>query len=294
MKKTYIHRSWCLFAALIPSSLGGCSVDVERTDEHDRTAEPVQIAIDDNRVPQRDNSAFPWSGHVALRFQNVNGRTGRCSGALLGINTVLTAAHCIWRRDRPGEEFHQPLWLATGYDSGDVDEPTHFGPWSVHDCAAAYFPDEFRPAGDDVYDYAVVDLSACPDWTSWQASEWDEYFYHRSWMAPAVLTLGNSFCNWCTDWVTSAGYPTSAAQCPWPQLCEASGWMRQEDHLLYTVAPHIYTSAGQSGTPILQWSAAAGNYQVTGIHLGNQVTRNYGRILDEAMYNFIVDHSADL
>ncbi|HMI82651.1 MAG TPA: trypsin-like serine protease [Polyangiaceae bacterium] len=288
------RQGWVVLLPFITAPLG-CALDAPTAEEGARTVDPVAVEIDDNRVPQTDNSTFPWSGHVALRFQNENGRTGRCSGALLGVNTILTAAHCIWRRDRPGEEFHQPLWLATGYDSADVDEPTHFGPWSVYDCAAAYFPDEFRPDGSDVYDYAVVDISACPQSTSWTSDWGDEFFYARSWMASEVLTLGSSFGgNGSVDWVTIAGYPTDAPQCPWPQLCEASGWMQQQGHLLYTVAPHIYTSSGQSGTPILEWSAAAGNYQVTGIHLGNQVTHNYGRILDSAMYDFIVDHSVDL
>lgn len=87
---------------------------------------------------QRLRSFASWAAHVAFRVINDVGQTSRCTGALLGKSTILTAAHCVYRHDRPGHERHDVMWAMPGADYPALYEGGNqypYGAWNWLNCA---------------------------------------------------------------------------------------------------------------------------------------------------------------
>ena len=135
------RRGWprrlALAAGLV--ALAGCGgAPIERSEPEPRlrlvtTAEPsagpatpaIQPLLPPRAVPQGvigaddrrpvDSGSWPWS---AIGRVNRGIDSGFCTGVLVGADRVVTAAHCVYDRQRRGPVHPADLHFVAGYDRG--------------------------------------------------------------------------------------------------------------------------------------------------------------------------------
>ena len=97
-------------------------------------------------------SALPWS---AIGEIDMSDRTGRyiCSGAMVGSDAVLTAAHCVFSRSN--QAFFSTVSFAPGQSSSE--SPYGVIPWSHVTIYASYASSS--TSDPNPYDIAVIKLS---------------------------------------------------------------------------------------------------------------------------------------
>ena len=104
---------------------------------------------DDDRLQVAGATAYPWRAVVRLFFGTPRRSHGGCSGALIGDSHVLTAAHCVFNRDKGS--FIQNITVSPGVEGGVA----YFGHAQV---LKAYIPYQYFLGGQEAYDFAVIKL----------------------------------------------------------------------------------------------------------------------------------------
>jgi glutamyl endopeptidase len=100
----------------------------------------------DDRVRITPTTAFPARATVLVTFS-----TGRCSGWMIGPDTVATAGHCV-HTGGPGGEFRRDVVVYPGRNGG-------LSPYGSCTAKRLYTVDRWVAASDDRYDYGAIKLN---------------------------------------------------------------------------------------------------------------------------------------
>src|SRR5690606_11876770 len=122
----------------------------------DESRAPQVIVGDDSRAQVTDTTIFPYSAIAQLIGIDENmpdGTFGSCTGAYVGPNVLLTAAHCLWDDAEWGGWIDGLLVIP-----GANGQQTPFGVLSP---AVLWIPDAYvsDSAPGSLYDYALVVLA---------------------------------------------------------------------------------------------------------------------------------------
>jgi V8-like Glu-specific endopeptidase len=298
---------------LTPTACGAPSSEGEVLGEVEQGA----IIGADNRVVERNTTTLPWAAHVAFRVINDIGQTSRCTGALIGKSTILTAAHCVYRHDRPGHERHNVMWAMPGADYPALYEggnPYPYGAWNWLNCAVERYPAQFSSSSKWVaqHDYAVVDISDCPMTTVYEV--WgDTWYYDDETLLFTATASRNDFktigilANVTMpaaygQWTRMGGYPVAPPPGNvWPTAVRHQGTGPGGTTRTYLV-PNVPTqtyhtmdmTSGQSGSPVL-FNFGWQGFVAIGINTHDDFfgDENFGRFIDTDVENFIKANSVD-
>lgn len=117
---------------------------------------------DDTRTRRFDNTAFPNRAMGQLG----GGQKSGCSGTLVGRRHVLTAAHCLYDRERETWISIAGTRFRPGREGTCDDESCQ--PYGAHDAVWYFTPEAYRTGDNYTYDYAVMVLGTAPgDETGW-------------------------------------------------------------------------------------------------------------------------------
>lgn len=192
---------------------------------------------------------------------------GGCSASIVGVNKVLTAAHCVY--DAPGKKWNIPSHVAPGRyrsSSGSTIEP--WGRWPVLHATVytAWTNSGSYDSGDVKYDVAILTMGT---------NSLGNIGSHMGTLSvvPAPCTIDSNS--------RLTGYPADKADgemwtsgiCGfWDHSCNAN-----------TVYHHCDTTGGQSGSAIYDNSG-----KVFGVHSGGNNSRNMGYAFSSATKDAIL------
>jgi glutamyl endopeptidase len=167
----------------------------------------------DNRVLVSPTTTFPARATVLITFSG-----GRCSGWMIGANTVVTAGHCV-HTGGPGGSWHTEVVVYPGRNGSS-------SPYGSCTARTLYSAAGWTQSSDDRYDYGAVKLNcSIGNTTGW---------YGFFWTNASLLNLPT----------TINGYPEDT------QLTQ----MRSSDRVRATDTYEVFyendTVEGMSGGPV--------------------------------------------
>lgn len=193
----------------------------------------------DERVAVHDTTRFPWRAICQLEVHFATGARLVGSGALIGPDVVLTAAHCVYEHRLLGEA--REILVAPGRKG-------HRLPYGQHRATIAWLHEAWKKRRSPDRDVAVLRLAeAVGDRTGWFGLAPCDGRYLRR----AVLNL--------------AGYPVDLPVAPLEERGKHQYWsaskpLRCPPGLIHYSADTYY---GQSGSPVWIWT---GQRQIVAVH----------------------------
>jgi glutamyl endopeptidase len=123
-----------------------------RVDSGANTVSPNIIIGSDDRVKIDNTTQFPWSTIVHIQG-NFGSNTFNCTGWMLGISAVATAAHCLY--DYGGTNLFATNVVVIPAQNTDATVPEPFG-----QCNGDYIwiINQWQINGDAAYDYGALTL----------------------------------------------------------------------------------------------------------------------------------------
>ena len=83
-----------------------------------------RIGEEDGRILVPDPSGLPWRRICQLSFRNGKGIPERGTGWFAGPRTIVTAGHCLWHRNKKGEDGKsRTITITPGRHGKDDDDP---------------------------------------------------------------------------------------------------------------------------------------------------------------------------
>lgn len=217
------------------------------------------VVGEDDRVRITDTTAFPWRAIAYLElYDDSTGEVGQCTGTFIGPDAVLTAAHCLWDKERGWVDRVRVVPGKNGREE----------PFGSEWASGFWVPEEWREDDEPpLRDWGIV---ALPDYSLGQRVGWlplptlDEAELISADFEPAIV-----------------GYhgDVSPQGSLWGHFAKAFVAV-QDSNLLY----EIDATPGASGSAILSGS----DYRVVGIHaygidLGESEGYNFGSRVTEAV-----------
>ena len=144
-------------------ALGAVACSDEATPESDEGSLVSAHAVvgEDDRVRITDTTAFPWRAIAYLELHyDSTAEVGQCTGTFIGPDAVLTAAHCLWDRERGWVDRVRVVPGKNGREEPFGSE------WASGFWVPAAWIDEEQPA---LRDWGVV---ALPDYSLGQRVGW--------------------------------------------------------------------------------------------------------------------------
>lgn len=233
----------------------------------------------------RANTTVPGTRNIVLAPADatITSTTGsRCTIALIGRSTAISAAHCFWNPDT--DQWRGDYAWAPGFDSQDADiDPLG----QTNRCYSVLIPAAYQTAnGSPIqHDYAVIDFNGpCAlfpgDTAGWYATKFPEYTNteiqqtFNIWGYPARVENGIT---------QNCGTPAVACN---TRLWGSSGILSVGSPA-YIINHSIDTTGGQSGSAV--WRFFDGQEYTVGMHKGgNGSGINWARRID-ATVNSAID-----
>jgi V8-like Glu-specific endopeptidase/PKD repeat protein len=229
-------------------------------------AHPEKVIGGDGREQVSDTTAYPYSSVTYLEQTYPNGDSYTCSGAMIGPDVVLTAAHCVY--DQESDNFAESVTVYPGADGtgffGGVTAP--FGKASVTSISTYKGWTDYDSDKTQRWDFAVLTL----DKSIGDQSGWFGY---------ATRDKNNSF--YTAPNLEVSGYPGDKPK--------ATQWNMSGNHAdRATKSFHYYyfdTAAGMSGGPVWveDWGGSGENWIQT-VHAYAGYGINFGVRINDVKF----------
>lgn len=213
---------------------------------------PRSVIGTDERTRVLDTKLVPYNSVVFIAADGASG-----SGAVVGPNTVLTAAHVVKNiRNNPAKD---SIYVIPGRDGSKLP----FGKFKIK---AVYIPQSYleKPSVDS--DLALITIEPL------NGKSISEVVPPLLFKIVDSVSVGTK--------VSTAGYPGDK---PWATMWKTSGTTTGETstRLYYD----LDTYGGQSGSPVFDE-----NNEVIAVHTTGAGTRNFGTKLSSEFWSFIYEH----
>lgn len=265
----------------VPASAGTGGVSARHAEIQPRTesaaevwalwaaeAMPAPIGIEtiigaDTRVRVNPTTVYPARAMVLITFSTGAG-TARCSGALIGVNTVATAGHCVHRGSGGSAGFFPPSSFRIYPGRNGASSP-----YGVCTAKTLYTVAGWASSRSELYDYGAIKLNCSVGATTG--------FLGFFWQT-ATLTGLPSIIN---------GYPGDKPLTQW----------RSTDIIRATTTQQIFyqndTVGGMSGSPVYYNRSRCGlcmmGVHAYGLHgIAPHSTNNHGIRITQAVFNNLV------
>jgi glutamyl endopeptidase len=228
-------------------------------------AQPASIIGSDDRSPVYWVNLTPYNKIVFIVSTFPDGQMFRGTGAIIGYDTVLTAAHLVYDQEHGGEATSVRVYLqVNGTMPSEQSGTSGYG---------IYYPDGYADDGDRWDDWACFhtysDIGSTQGWFGFAVS--DSFANKLTISGYPGTVSGSSSANYYM--YTHRGYVTVNAS--------------NNRILNYT----IDTGGGQSGSPIYST-----NEIIYGVHFGGDgepAQQNWGRRIDQTMFNILQQYKTE-
>lgn len=218
---------------------------------------PFGIIGDDGRAQVTNVNAYPYSAIVYLTITRADGKVTHGSGAMVGRDLVLTAAHCVYDMDLGWSKSInvKPGGVNSKFDSTNA--------------TTYYASSVYTSGGYESYDYAAIKLD------STRTGQLTGYYGTR-WFSLNASLAGQDMYVY--------GYPYDK---PDGTMWYGTGTISNVQSMMFD--HNADTESNMSGGPVVltsEWD------RIVGIHTRGNTTSNRAVRMTESIFNFISEHTS--